>query len=54
MINSRTPQKTDLGWVIEIPPEMAQAMGVAEGSLVVLYPKEGGSKQRFCRRPPRS
>ena len=32
-----TPQKTDMGWVIEIPPEMAQALGVVEGSLAVLH-----------------
>ena len=36
-----TPQKSDLGWVIEIPAEMAQAMGVAEGSLAVLHTKAG-------------
>ena len=42
MSGALTPQKTDLGWVIEIPKEMAQAMGVAEGSLVVLYAKTGG------------
>lgn len=38
---SITPRKTDLGWVIEIPTEIAQAMGVAEGSLAVLHVKEG-------------
>jgi len=36
-----TPQKSDLGWVIEIPPEMAKAMGVVEGSLAVLHTKAG-------------
>jgi hypothetical protein len=36
-----TPQKTDRGWVIEIPPEMAQALGVAEGSMAVLHAKAG-------------
>jgi hypothetical protein len=36
-----TPQKTDLGWVIEVPYEMAQALGVAEGSLAVLHAKDG-------------
>lgn len=35
------PQKTDLGWVIEIPPEMTRALGVAEGSLAVLHAKTG-------------
>jgi len=37
-----TPKKTDLGWVIQVPPEMAQGMGVAEGSLAVLHPKPSG------------
>jgi len=36
-----TPQKTDLGWVIEVPYEMAQALGVGEGSLAVLHAKDG-------------
>jgi hypothetical protein len=36
-----TPQKTNLGWVIEVPYEMAQALGVAEGSLAVLHAKDG-------------
>jgi hypothetical protein len=36
-----TPQKTDLGWVVEIPPEIARALGVAEGSLAVLHPQDG-------------
>lgn len=38
---SLTPEKTDRGWVIEIPSEMAQAMGVAEGSLAVLHTRNG-------------
>jgi hypothetical protein len=36
-----TPQKTDLGWVIEVPYEMAQVLGVGEGSLAVLHAKDG-------------
>ncbi|MCI0392514.1 MAG: hypothetical protein MOB07_27600 [Acidobacteria bacterium] len=35
------PQKTDLGWVVEISAEMAHALGIAEGSVAVLYGKEG-------------
>ena len=38
---SLTPEKTDRGWVIEIPTEMASAMDVAEGSLAVLHTKSG-------------
>jgi len=36
-----TPQKTDLGWVMEVPPELALAMKIEPGSTVLLYPKEG-------------
>lgn len=38
---SLTPEKTDRGWVIEIPTEMALAMDVAEGSLAVLHTRAG-------------
>ncbi|HXG66856.1 MAG TPA: hypothetical protein VNO70_17270 [Blastocatellia bacterium] len=41
MSKTLTPEKTDLGWVIEVPPEMAAAIGVAEGSLAVLHAKAG-------------
>lgn len=41
MSNSLTPQKTAHGWIIEIPAEMAQAIGVSEGSLAVLHAKAG-------------
>jgi hypothetical protein len=33
--------QTDQGWIIEIPPDMAKLMGVAEGSVGVLHPKAG-------------
>ncbi|MFN7944376.1 MAG: hypothetical protein U0Z53_03415 [Blastocatellia bacterium] len=36
------PKKTEQGWVIEMPPEMARAVGVAEGSLLILNAGEGG------------
>ena len=36
------PEKTGRGWIIDIPPEMAEAMGAEEGSIIVLYPHEGG------------
>jgi hypothetical protein len=38
---SLTPEKTDRGWVIEIPNEMASAMDVAEGSIAVLHTRAG-------------
>lgn len=36
-----TPKKSELGWVVEMPPEIAHAVRVAEGSYVVLYVSEG-------------
>lgn len=42
MSGTLTPQKTDIGWVIEIPSEMAYTLGVAEGSLAVLHAKASG------------
>lgn len=41
MIGVLTPQKTDLGWVMDLPPEMAAAMKISPDSIVVLHPKEG-------------
>jgi hypothetical protein len=34
-------QKTDLGWVIEVPAEIANVLGLAEGSFAVLSTKVG-------------
>ncbi len=36
-----TPRKSEQGWVVDMTPEMAHAVGVAEGSYVVLYVSEG-------------
>jgi len=36
-----TPQKSDHGWIIAMTPEMAREAGVAEGSFLVLYLREG-------------
>jgi hypothetical protein len=36
-----TPQKTELGWIMEIPAEMAAILKVEPGSIAVIYPKEG-------------
>lgn len=36
-----TPRKTELSWAVELPPEMAGALGVAQGSLIVLHAKDG-------------
>jgi hypothetical protein len=45
-------QKTGRGWIMEIPPEMSAAMGVDEGSIIVLYPHEGGMSYEIL--PPLS
>ncbi|HMV49280.1 MAG TPA: hypothetical protein PLD20_15085 [Blastocatellia bacterium] len=37
----RLPQQTDMGWIIDIPADMATLMEVKEGSVAVLYPKPG-------------
>jgi len=34
-------QKTDLGWVVDVPNEIAQVLGVAEGSIALLHANEG-------------
>ena len=41
MSGTLIPRKTEIGWVMEIPPEMAAILKVEPGSIVVLYPKEG-------------
>lgn len=37
-----TPRKTEQGWIIDLPEEMAQSIGVEAGSMVVLYASEEG------------
>lgn len=39
---TNVPKKTDQGWIIDIPLDMADVMGVAHGSIGVLYPHAGG------------
>jgi hypothetical protein len=41
MSNLLTPHKSELGWVIEIPAEMAEVMRVPVGSLALLHTKDG-------------
>ncbi len=36
MSSIHTPQKTDQGWVVDIPAELLQTLGIAEGSQAVL------------------
>jgi len=47
-----SPQKTGRGWIMEVPLEMAAAMGVDEGSVIVLFPHEGGMSYEIL--PPLS
>ena len=47
-----SPQKTGRGWIMDIPPEMAQALGVEAGSVIVLCPHEGGMSYEIL--PPPS
>ena len=35
------PTKTEQGWVVDIPSEIADSLGVAEGSIVTLQAKDG-------------
>jgi hypothetical protein len=41
MAETMTPRKTELGWVIDIPTEMAAILKVAPGSMAILSSKEG-------------
>jgi hypothetical protein len=41
MTSTLTPRKTDLNWAVEIPPEIPQALGIAEGSIALLSPRDG-------------
>jgi hypothetical protein len=41
MAETITPRKTEPGWVIDIPAEMATTLKVEPGSVAILYPKEG-------------
>ena len=51
MSGTLTPRKTEIGWVVEIPPEMAKILNVEPGSIVVLYPKEGGLETEILPAP---
>ena len=47
-----TPEKTDQGWIVEVPPDMVKALSVAEGSVVVIYAKDGSIEAELL--PPAS
>ncbi|MBA3713108.1 MAG: hypothetical protein H0W76_11765 [Pyrinomonadaceae bacterium] len=52
MSSINTPQKTEMGWVVHLPPEIAQALNVAEGSVALLH--AGGGRLEFEILPPLS
>lgn len=35
------PQKTGQGWIIDIPNEFAEALGIEVGSMALLYASDG-------------
>lgn len=41
MTRTVAPPRTGLSWAVDIPPEVAQSMGIAEGSIAVLHPENG-------------
>ncbi len=41
ILSTTTPQRTDHGWVIEMPKEIAEAFGVPPGLIVTLHPQRG-------------
>ena len=47
-----TPKATEQGWVIDMPPEMAESIGVAVGSMILLSGHEGGIRTEIL--PPLS
>ncbi len=46
------PRKTEKGWVMDVPDEMAQAMGIATGSIALLYVNNGNIQTELL--PPPS
>jgi antitoxin component of MazEF toxin-antitoxin module len=41
MSQTLAPSKTNLSWAVELPPAIAKALGVAEGSIAVFHTKNG-------------
>ena len=42
MNSTHTPRKTEQGWVVDIPTEIAASLGVEGGSLAALNVRDGG------------
>lgn len=41
MSGTTIPEKTELGWVVDVPNEIARALSLAEGSIAILHVKDG-------------
>ena len=41
MSNVMIPQKTQQGWILDLTPDFAQALGVEVGSKAILYANDG-------------
>ena len=46
-----TPHKGEIGWIMEIPAEMAELLKVEPGSIAVLYPKDGALETEILPAP---
>lgn len=53
MENVLIPHRSEKGWVLDIPSEMAQEMGVMDGSFAVLTPRQGGIEIEVLSPPSR-
>ena len=54
MENVLIPHRSEKGWVLDIPSEMAQEMGVMDGSFAVLTPSKVELRLKFCPLPRES
>jgi len=52
MSSTITPQKSGLGWVVELPNEMARALDVPEGSIAVLHARNNHLEVEVLPPPP--
>lgn len=41
MSSVMVPRKTKEGWIIDLAPDFAEALGVLEGSIAIIYPHDG-------------
>jgi hypothetical protein len=52
MSSPTIPQKTVLGWVVDVPNEIAQELGVPEGSIAIIHAKDGRLELEILPPPP--